>query len=309
MAQDYKDEIKTIHTSIASDFDSFDSDTKAGDTIDVTGNTTLKFSYTGIINNLSISSKNAHNASFSFSKTDVSSHVGFSKSITFGDSYSMRHSKSKLKDAKHLDKQPTTKNKIESFNSANTISFNIGDSISISKLGDKKSRQHKESYSLQKGETSDSESSVIGDKTSVNCSSEVASYEKNDTTRQSSSLYGMYLSFSLGLIQYKIRMARLSIYVANFNTNNFLASSRVVHFFFSIYALKQKKSWVTSLLDENKVASVIGCYSNLYSRDSAFTHTFKSRLTTDKSSAGFIKVNLNSSIATLAKTNEHMSVV
>lgn len=236
---------------------------------------------------LVVSSRNAYNASLSFLKTNVSTHIGFSKNIRFGDSYSRRKGETFL-----------------SIVSSDIANFTIGNSEPTTEAEIKRSQQRGGKYSIQKGENNSSytEAGIIADMT---LSTEGLYYKTYSSNRVAISVYGGYLSLNTGLVDSTIRGMRYSTYLINFNTNHYLASSRVFHLFLSIVA---NNKWGTKA-----IAYLIGkdcgmdlIFKKLYSQEYNMFKSTNLLLDSGTSAVGIAKIILDADMAKILKANHRM---
>jgi hypothetical protein len=195
--------------------------------------------------NLNISYHNSFKPSLSFmTDSKVNSVIGFKKNISFGNSINIRESENE-----YTRQNPSlTEIKHDTLISSDSISLHIGNSESISEYHNRISKS-KHSYSYSEGEEKTSESDI----TFSHAGSAIVNKNSYETFfhKIKHSAYGVHFSFNLGLINYKVRRNRLSLYTVNINFNNYLASSRITNLFITVIAKNLYGEQFTNMLYGN----------------------------------------------------------
>ena len=299
---------KTIHDSVIKGF----KEIGAPDAKEINSFGSLDKTHFTEINNPTISSQNGYNASLSFSKKNIHTHIGFSKSITFGDSYSIRHrnhqdwnverkvsfnSKKKAPEPEEI--------KHTTFVSSNTADFTVGDSDSTTSAKYIVSKYNKGICYLQKGTTHYSNTTTVF-YNQARVAIQGNYYKKYTTNTITNTLGIVALSFNLGLVSYGIRLTRFNIYLMNYNTNDFLASSRIAHLFLTGVSDNIKGQRVTATLFSERWGWS-KCLGRVYSKEYCLGRTnVDCSITTNSSTAGFAKVIFSSMAVKVLKKNNFM---
>lgn len=291
--QKIKTEVETINNSVIKGLETLGAE-KSIDNI--SWGDIGKFNF-NTVTKPTVSSKNGYNASLSFSRKNTNVHIGFSKSITFGDSYSIRQEERE---------RPIEPIKHNTLVSSDTASFTLGSSNSTTHSKFKKSKQFKEIYSLQKGQSyrSYTKSSFYSRKKLILN----GIYYKDYTTKTTLDLgNGAHLSFNTGFMHYDIRLVRVSTYTLNFNTNHFLASSRIVHVFLTVLSNNTFGKWITNkLYSERKGLSKF--YGTLYSNTSGGTVDEKTKLLRAEATNTWGFKDFRATTAAVVKNNEKVQI-
>jgi hypothetical protein len=205
-------------------------------------------------NRPTISSRNGYNTSLYFSKTNINVGIGFPKSITFGDSYSLHH-QSKF-----------TRSSVDTYASTNTASFTVGDSNTTTHATNNQFTQYKETYSIQKGKEYKSKTQNIA-YDEVNVGWQGLYHKKYTQNRTSIDASLTHLSVNLGIVKYDTRLFRSSNYLLNYRLKNYLASSSMIHVFATGVVDNTIGQKVTNWLysEKNGLAKMYASlYSNIY---------------------------------------------
>ena len=301
----YDTKVKKFHNSVIKGFKEIGA-IGATDTTELNSFESLDKTHFTEINNPTVSSQNGYNTTLSFSKKNIHAHIGFSKSIAFGDSCSIRHGSHQdwnvgrkvNSSSKKTDPEHTT------FVSSNTANFTLGNSDSTTHADFKSSKYNKGICYLQKGTTYNSRTST-GYYNKAKIASQGNYYKIYATNTITQNISVAALVFDFGLVSFAQRWVRYNTYLANFNMNDFLASSRIVHLFLTGYSNNTRGKRVTRKLHSHRKgwSKVL---ARLYSKEYCVfcsTETFNTRNT--NTTASLVKVIASKKAAIVLKANCH----
>jgi hypothetical protein len=238
-----------------------------------------------------ISSRNGYNTSLSFSKTNINVGIGFPKSITFGDSYSIHHGSSFAQ--------------VATYAANNTASFTVGDSKTTTHARNNWFTQYKGKYSIQKGKEHKSKKISHMD-VQVKLGLQGISYQKYTQNRTSVDASLFQLSLNMGIIKYERRLFRLSTCLFNMNMKNYLASSSMIHMFLSGISDNACGKHLTAKVYAGSYSLAASCAA-LYANRSVGVEVNEYQVRTTKSHAVFAKINTkNEIVGKLNLTNDRI---
>ena len=228
--KEYTDYVKGINDEIYTHVKKIDSDIEEN-TIKVED--LSKVNFTSIYNN-SFNFENSYQSPISMSKSNTNAFLGETYEVSIGNHNNIRDAVSLLND--NTSTTPSTKH--FKYSSINKSSFIIGNKDSTYQYESSSTIKKYGSYSISEGKKYKS----------------VLKYDNVTVERDLSSTYGEYYSYghtskmnyvtlqsfsaNLGLVNYKTRGTRSINYLAMYNMNNYLASSRIFNLFLTLIHVK-----------------------------------------------------------------------